>query len=184
MKVILRTDVENLGSLGDLVEVRPGYGRNFLLPQGYAMLATPANLKVFELERKKLEAKTQALRSAAATLADRIAAAGVTIAMRVGDNDKLYGSVTSNMIADALQEKGIEIDRRRILLDAPIRALGVYAVRVRLHADVVAELALSVIAEKTHHEDDEEVSAAPEAAPAEDTDGNEEPAQAQEPDAE
>lgn len=179
MKVILRTDVENLGKLGELVEVRPGYGRNFLLPQGFAMLATPANLKVFELERKKLEAKTQALRGAAATLAEKIAASGVTIAMRVGDNDKLYGSVTSNMIADALHEKGVEIDRRRILLDAPIRTLGEYTIRVRLHADVVAELALSVIAEKTHYEEEEEAAAAA-ATPAEETDANEEPAPAEE----
>lgn len=177
MKVILRTDVENLGKLGELVEVRPGYGRNFLLPQGFAMLATPANLKVFELERKKLEAKTQALRGAAATLAEKIAASGVIIAMRVGDNDKLYGSVTSNMIADALYEKGVEIDRRRILLDAPIRTLGEYAIRVRLHADVVAELALSVIAEKTHYEEEEEAAAA---TPAEETDANEESAPAEE----
>ncbi len=180
MKVILRTDVENLGSLGDLVEVRPGYGRNYLLPQGYAMLATPANLKVFELERKKLEAKTQALRSAASSLADKIAATNVTIAMRVGDNDKLYGSVTTNMIADALLERGVEVDRRRILLDAPIRALGEYSVRVRLHADVVAELPLAVIAEKTHHEEDEVA-----AAPAEEANAaNEESAQAEEPAAE
>lgn len=180
MKVILRTDVENLGKLGELVEVRPGYGRNFLLPQGFAMLATPANLKVFELERKKLEAKTQALRGAAATLAERIAAAGVTIAMRVGDNDKLYGSVTSNMIADALHEKGVEIDRRRILLDAPIRTLGEYTIRVRLHADVVAELALSVIAEKTHYEEEEAAAAAAAATTVEETDANEESSPAEE----
>jgi large subunit ribosomal protein L9 len=155
MKVILRTDVENLGRLGDVVEVRPGYGRNYLLPQGYAMLATKSNEKVFELERKKLQARTEALRSAASSLADRIAATPLTIAMRVGDNDKLYGSVTSALIADALEEKGVEIDRRRILLDASIRALGDYTVRVRLHADVVAELALSVIAERAHHEEEE-----------------------------
>ena len=160
MKVILRTDVENLGRLGDMVEVRPGYGRNFLLPQGYAMLATPSNLKVFELERKKLQAKTEALRGAAATLADRITSTPISIAMRVGDNDKLYGSVTSALIAEAMEAKGIEIDRRRILLDSPIRALGDYSVRVRLHADVVAELALSIVAEKSHIEEEEQPQAA------------------------
>lgn len=180
MKVILRTDVENLGRLGELVEVRPGYGRNYLLPQGHAMLATPANLKVFEMERKKLEARTEELRNAASSLADKIAAAGVVIAMRVGDNGKLYGSVTSNMIAEALEQKGVEIDRRRILLDAPIRALGEYVVRVRLHADVVAELALSVVAEKTHHE--EETGGSEPAAPAQESDAaDEEPAPAEEP---
>lgn len=155
MKVILRTDVENLGHLGDLVEVKAGYGRNYLLPQGYAMLATPSNLKVFELERKKLEAQTQALRAEASALADKIAANPVTISMRVGDNDKLYGSVTSALISEALLALGVEVDRRRILLDAPIRTLGQYDVRVRLHANVTAELALSVVAEKTLHEEEE-----------------------------
>jgi len=155
MKVILRTDVENLGRLGDMVEVKPGYGRNYLLPQGFAMLATPANIKVFELERKKLQAKTEALRGAAAGIAEKIATTPLTIAMRVGDNDKLYGSVTSALIAEALQAKGIEIDRRRVLLDSPLRALGDYNVRVRLHADVIAELALSIVAEKLHIEEEE-----------------------------
>lgn len=184
MKVILRTDVENLGRLGDLVQVRPGYGRNYLLPQGFAMLATPANLKVFELERKKLEAKTEALRSAASSLANKIAANPVTIAMRVGDNDKLYGSVTAVMIADALAAQGIEIDRRRILLDAPIRALGEYTIRVRLHANVIADLALSVVAEKSALEEEEENEARKTQA----SDAEQEPTpsadQAEEPDAE
>ncbi|MDL2266874.1 50S ribosomal protein L9 [Desulfovibrio sp. OttesenSCG-928-G15] len=160
MKVILRTDVENLGRLGDLVEVKPGYGRNYLLPQGFAMLATPSNLKVFELERKKLQANAEALRSTASGLSQKIAATPVAISMRVGDNDKLYGSVTATMIAEALAEKGVEVDRRRILLDAPIRALGEYPIRVRLHADVVAQLALSVVAEKSHIEEEEEAQAA------------------------
>ena len=169
MKVILRTDVENLGKLGDMVEVKPGYGRNFLLPQGYAMLATPANQKVFELERKKLQVKTEALRSAASSLAQKIESIPVTIAMRVGDNDKLYGSVTSALIADALEAQGIELDRRRILLDAPIRALGDYTVRVRLHAGILAELALSVVAEKAHHEEEQVADADAQSAPAEES---------------
>lgn len=170
MKVILRTDVENLGKLGDMVEVKAGYGRNFLLPQGYAMLATPANLKVFELERKKLQIKTEALRGAASSLADKIAQTPVVIAMRVGDNDKLYGSVTSALIAEELLAKGVDVDRRRILLDSPIRALGDYTVRVRLHADVVAELVLSVVAERTHHEEEQAVDAEQQSAPAETAD--------------
>ena len=167
MKVILRTDVENLGKLGDMVEVKPGYGRNFLLPQGYAMLATPANQKVFELERKKLQIKTEALRGAASSLADKIAKTPVVIAMRVGDNDKLYGSVTSALIAEEMLAKGVDVDRRRILLDSPIRALGEYVVRVRLHADVVAELALAVVAEKAHHEEEQAADAIEQPAQAE-----------------
>ena len=170
MKVILRTDVENLGKLGDTVEVKPGYGRNYLLPQGYAMLATPANLKVFELERKKLQIKTEALRGAASSLADKIAKTPVVIAMRVGDNDKLYGSVTSALIAEEMLAKGVDVDRRRILLDSPIRALGEYVVRVGLHADVVAELVLNVVAERAHHEEEQAVDANEQSAPAETAD--------------
>ena len=153
MKVILRSDVENLGRLGDLVEVKPGYGRNYLLPQGFAMLATPSNLKVFELERKKLQAKVEAQRSAAAGLAGQLGALKLTIAMRVGENDKLYGSVTSALIADTLAAQGLQIDRRRILLDSPIRSIGEYTVRVRLHADVVAEMPLAVVPERAHHDE-------------------------------
>jgi large subunit ribosomal protein L9 len=153
MKIILRADVENLGRLGEVVVVRPGYGRNFLLPQGLAMLATKANLKIFELERKKLQKKMDALRSAAGDLAERIKETSLSIAMRVGENDKLYGSVTSVMIAGELAARGIEVDRHRILLDAPIRTLGDFEVRVRLHADVTAALALKVVPEERIHEE-------------------------------
>ncbi|MEG6505499.1 50S ribosomal protein L9 [Nitratidesulfovibrio sp. 1201_IL3209] len=147
MKLILRADVENLGRLGDVVVVKPGFGRNFLLPQGLAMLASDANLKAFELERKKLQAKMDALRTAASDLSARIAATELVIPVRVGENDKLYGSVTTAIIGDALAEKGVDIDRRRILLDAAIRTLGTHEVRVRLHADVVATLNVKVVAE-------------------------------------
>ena len=148
MKVILRADVENLGSLGDVVDVRPGYGRNFLLPQGIAMLVTEGNLKVFELERKKLEAKMAEVRAAAASLGERISASPIKIIMRVGENDKLYGSVTTSMISEALAAQEIEVDRRRILLDGPIRSLGEHKVRVRLHADMLTELTVIVEAEE------------------------------------
>jgi large subunit ribosomal protein L9 len=154
MKVILRSDVENLGRLGDIVDVKAGYGRNYLLPQGHAMPATAANLKIFELERKKLRAKADALRGDAASLAEKITREGIRIAMRVGDKDKLYGSVTSAMIAETLAARGIDVDRRRILLDAPVRTLGDYTVLVRLHAEVIAELALSVVAEKSAADED------------------------------
>ncbi len=147
MKLILRADVENLGRLGDVVTVKPGFGRNFLLPQGLAMLASEANLKAFELERKKLQAKMDALRTAASDLSAKIAATELVIPVRVGENDKLYGSVTTAIIGDGLAEKGVDIDRRRILLDAAIRTLGTHEVRVRLHADVVATLNVKVVAE-------------------------------------
>ena len=153
MKVILRADVENLGSLGDVVTVKPGFGRNFLLPQGMAMLATESNLKVFDLERKKLQAKMDAMRADAASLGTRLAGVELVIPMRVGENDKLYGSVTSTLIAEALCAKGIEIDRRRILLDGAIRTLGDHPVRTRLHADVVVEFNVRVVAEERRHEE-------------------------------
>ena len=157
MKVILRADVENLGRLGDLVEVKPGYGRNYLLPHGLAMLATPSNLKVFEHKSKKLQVLVEAQRQDAASLADKISAAHVIINMRVGENDKLYGSVTTSLIAESLLEQfSIEVDRRRILLDSPIRLLGEYAVRIRLHADVTAELPVTVAAERMHFEEEAE----------------------------
>jgi large subunit ribosomal protein L9 len=136
MKIILRSDLENLGKLGDVVSVKPGFGRNYLIPQGLAMLATPSNLKSFELERKKLQAKMDSLRSAAAILADKIAGAEVSIVVRVGEGDKLYGSVTSVMIAEALARKGIEVDRKKIDMEEPIRTLGVHEVEVKLHAEV------------------------------------------------
>ena len=159
MKVILRADVEKLGYLGDVVDVRAGYGRNFLLPNGLAMPATPGNMKVFESERKKLEARMSELRQEAATLGERIQAAEVVIPMRVGENNKLYGSVTAHSIGEALDALGLEVDRRRILLDSSIRSLGTHTVRVRLHADVVVELPVNVVAEKTF--EDEEEAAAP-----------------------
>ena len=160
MQVILRADVENLGRLGDVVSVKPGYGRNYLLPQGMAMAATKANLKVFELERKKLQAEMDALRAVAGELGSRIKNADITITMRVGENNKLYGSVTSAVIADALAAKGIEIDRRRVIIDAPIRTIGEFPVRVRLHADVLAELTIKVQPEEHHIYDDEPAQAA------------------------
>lgn len=163
MKIILRADVENLGRLGDVVSVKNGYGRNYLLPQGLAMPASAANLKVFELERKKLQAKMDALRASAAGMAERLEGYVLRIEMRVGENDKLYGSVTSNLICDNLQAAGLEVDRRRILLDAPIRTLGEQPVRVRLHADVTATLRVVVVPEGHHAEP--EAEATPDAGP-------------------
>lgn len=148
MKVILRADVEKLGHLGDIVNVKPGYGRNYLLPQQLASLATPANIRVFELERKKLQARMDALRAAASDLASKLEGVVVTISMRVGENDKLYGSVTPAMIGDALAAMGIELDRHRLLLDGSIRTLGEHHVRARLHADVVPSFTVKIVSEE------------------------------------
>lgn len=169
MKIILRADVENLGRLGDVVSVKPGYGRNFLIPQGMAMLASPSNIKVFELERKKLQARMDALRAEANGMAEQISGKVLVISMRVGENDKLYGSVTTSIIGDALAAEGIDLDRRRILLDSPIRVLGEHEVRVRLHADVIPVFTVKVVADDRSQAGEEVVvaesaeSAAPEA---------------------
>ncbi len=151
MKVILRADIENLGHLGDVVEVKPGYGRNYLIPQDLAMLATPANLHAFELERKKLQARMDEIRTAASAIAEKLQDFVLTIAMRVGENDKLYGSVTTSMIGELLNQEGIEIDRHSILLDGAIRTLGEHTVRARLHADVVPTFVVKVISEDKSH---------------------------------
>lgn len=145
MKVILRADVDNLGRLGDIVAVRPGYGRNYLLPQGLASLATPGNLKVFDQERRKLQAQNDAIKAEASGLAGKIEAAKVVIEVRVGDGDKLYGSVTSSQIAAILAGQGIDLDRRKIQLEDGIRSLGEFIVDVKLHPEVVAKLNVKVV---------------------------------------
>ena len=159
MKVILRADVDNLGRLGDIVAVKPGYGRNYLLPQGLASLATPGNLKVFEQERRKLQAMNDAVKAEASALAAKIEAAKVVIEVRTGDGDKLYGSVTSPQIAAILAEQGVDVDRRKIQLDEGIRALGEYIVEVKLHPEVVAKLTVNVI---KHGKAEQMTEAAPE----------------------
>ena len=164
MKVILRADVDNLGRLGEIVAVRPGYGRNYLLPQGLASLATPGNLKVFEQERRKLQAMNDAVKAEASALAAKIEAAKVVIEVRTGDGDKLYGSVTSSQIAAILAEQGVDVDRRKIQLDEGIRALGEYIVDVKLHPEVVAKLTVNVI---KHGKAEQVTEAAPETDAAE-----------------
>ncbi len=159
MKLILRADVDNLGLLGDVVNVKPGYGRNYLIPQGLAMLATEGNVKLFELERKKLQSHMDELRQAAMSLGEKVAATVVEISMRAGEGDKLYGSVTRAAIADQLN--GLlgadveEIDRKKILLEEPIRALGEYKITVRLHRDVQPELTVKVLKHGADYEHEE-----------------------------
>lgn len=159
MKVILLSDIERLGHLGDEVIVAKGYARNYLLPQGHALLATPANIQFFEEKRAEYEKKVDELRSTANTLKASLDNKVVTISVRTGENNKLYGSVTTQMIADALKEENIDIDKRKILLDSPIRSLGEYPIRVRLHADIISEFTVLVVSDRTELVDDiEEVA--------------------------
>ncbi|MCA1743479.1 MAG: 50S ribosomal protein L9 [Desulfovibrionales bacterium] len=153
MQVILRSDVDNLGRLGDVVNVKPGYGRNYLIPKGMAMPATKANKNVFDRERKKLEAQVEKIRQAAQSLADKLNQAHVIIPVRVGENEKLYGSVTTTNIGDALAEMGLELDRRKIVLDNPLRTLGDFEVEVKIHQDVQSVVKVSVIKHGTTLED-------------------------------
>ena len=145
MQLILRADVDNLGRLGDVVKVKPGYARNYLIPQGLAYPATKANLNIFEQERKKLQKKIDALRFEAQTLQEKLEKTRVVIPVRVGEHDKLYGSVTTTMINDALAEMGIDIDKRKIVLDSPIRSLGEYEVNVKLYHDVQSTIKVNVV---------------------------------------
>jgi large subunit ribosomal protein L9 len=147
MKVILREDIENLGKSGDLVTVKDGFGRNYLLPRKKAVLASEQNLRQLEHERAVLTARNAKLKGAAEEQAKKIGNIKVTIKRKVGEQDKLYGSVTVLDIAEAVASQGQQIDRRHIHLPEPIKALGSYEVELRLHREVVAKIKVEVAAE-------------------------------------
>lgn len=148
MKIVLTDDVENLGRVGDVVSVRGGYGRNFLIPQGKALAATKGNLAQVDARRTVYEAKSLKERTEAAELANRISNLSLSIAKRVGEAETLYGSVTAAEIAEALEAEGVVVDKRRLLMADPIKTLGVHSVPIRLHPDVTAELKVWVVAEE------------------------------------
>jgi len=145
MEVILRQAVEKLGHPGDIVKVSPGYARNYLLPRGFAYEATPGNLKRIERERSRLEQAEEVRRGSAQELATKLEQVSLTFSARVGEEGKLFGSVTSADIAHQLEAQGFTIEKRQIELHDPIRALGVYRVPIRLHADVHPEIKVWVI---------------------------------------
>ena len=145
MKLILTQEVSGLGTPGDVVEVKDGYGRNYLLPRGFAFPATEGNKKRIQQEKARLEAAEEARRTSAQQLADRLAEVAITFAARVGEEGKLFGSVTPADIAHQLEAQGLHVERRQIDLHEPIRALGVYRVPIRLHADVRPEIKVWVI---------------------------------------
>jgi len=147
MKVILRQDFESLGKIGQVVDVKDGYARNFLFPRGIAYAALKGNVKALEEEKKSVEKKNLQELKAAEILASELETVSVTIPVQVGEEDKIFGTVTTQMIADALKEKGHEIDKRKIEIEEPIKSLGIYGVSVKLHPSVNAKIKVWVVRE-------------------------------------
>jgi len=147
MEVILRENVQNLGKAGELVRVKPGYARNFLLPKGLAYEATEGNKRRIEGERKARDARDSAERTEAQKQAEALGSLTVTITGKAGEEGRLFGSVTAQDVADALAAQGQQIDRRRLDLDQPIKTLGYHTVPLRLHPEVQAEIRVQVVAE-------------------------------------
>ncbi|HTC35425.1 MAG TPA: 50S ribosomal protein L9 [Bryobacteraceae bacterium] len=148
MDVILREDVEKLGTRGQLVKVAPGYARNFLLPKKMAVAATESNKKIVEQERQAYLRREAKVVSEAGDLAKLMESVVVTIKQKAGENGQLFGSVTSKDIADALEAQSYTIERRKIVLDEPIKSLGEFKVPLKLHRDVTVEIAVNVVKEE------------------------------------
>jgi len=145
MKVILIEDMPSLGKMGDLVKVSDGYGRNFLVPHGKAIRATTHNVKVLEHQTTQLKNKVDKIKRDAEKLARKIEAVSCTVAKPAGDEEKIFGSVTSMDIGESLKVEGIEVDRKKIILDEPIKTLGIYTVPIKLHPEVTAQLKVWVV---------------------------------------
>lgn len=148
VEVILRRDVADLGLAGELVNVRPGYARNYLVPQGIALVATEGNRRRFEEERRQVEQSAEREREAAQQLAAELEGRAVQFVRRASEGGRLFGSVTAADIADELEKEGVSVDRRLIRLDDPIKDLGVHAVPVRVHVAVEPALKVSVVTEE------------------------------------
>jgi large subunit ribosomal protein L9 len=148
VEVILLKDQRHLGTRGEVIKVKPGFARNYLLPQGIALEATPGNMKVFESLKAKIDALHNRERDAAQAIADRLEGTRVEVAKRVGETETLYGSVTATEVADLLAAKGFEIDRRRIDLEGGIKTVGDHEVRIDLHAEVEAKIIVTVVPEE------------------------------------
>ena len=147
MKVILRKDFDQLGKIGDLIEVKEGYARNFLFPRGIAYLASKGNLVALEEEKKQASKKEAKELETAQSMAAELEKVSITIPVKVGEEDKIFGSVTAQMISDALKEKGFEIDKRKIEIGEPIKSLGIYTIAVKVHQKVDASVKTWVVRE-------------------------------------
>lgn len=144
MKVILKEDVKDLGEIGSLVDVKIGYGRNYLIPRNLAVEANPKNLKQFEHEKKIILVKAKKVKQSMQDVADQVSKMIITIEAQAGEEDKLFGSVTSKDIAEAIALQGVDIDKRKVILEEPIKRLGSYNVTVKIHKDVTASVKVEV----------------------------------------
>jgi large subunit ribosomal protein L9 len=149
MKLLLKEDVTGLGFCGDEIEVKDGYGRNFLIPKGKALLATPRNLKQFKHQKSIINGRLKKVKIAADALAQEIEKVACTFKKKVGDQGKLFGSVTTQEISESLRAQGVELDRRKIQLGEPIKSPGDFEVPVKLHPDVTAQVKVIVVQEAT-----------------------------------
>lgn len=147
MEVILKEDIVNLGKMGDVVRVRDGYARNYLLPRGLVLMADKKNLKAFEHQRRVIAEQRERVVRQMQTLQEQLSGVSLTLSVRAGEEGKLFGSVTNIDVEKALKRKGFEVERRKIHLPEPIKALGDYEVPVRLAADVTATVKVSVVSE-------------------------------------
>jgi large subunit ribosomal protein L9 len=147
MKVILREEVKSLGAIGEIVTVKPGYARNYLIPKGYAVVADTKNVKAFEHERRISGEKARKALDAAKGLAGEIEKVKLTFPAKAGEEEKLFGSITTMDIAAALAEAGFDVDRKKIVLDEPIKRLGTYSVDVKVAPEVSAAISVEVVAE-------------------------------------
>ncbi len=147
MKIILKEDFENLGKVGELVEVKAGFARNYLIPKQVALQATPQNLRVIEQEKTRNKIKLSKDKRDAELLADQLKEVSLTANVQVGEEDKIFGAVTSQNISELLSSKGFEIDKRKILLEEPLKALGVFEVSIKLHTEVEAKIKVWVVKE-------------------------------------
>ena len=148
MKVILTQDMDSLGLAGEIVEVAKGYARNYLIPKKIALEATQDNIKRTEVQRKNIEIKRIKLKEDALKVKERLADLVITIAQKAGEEDKLYGSVTTMDIASGLENQGIIIDRRKIILEKPIKTLGEFPVHIKLHPQVTGAIKVAVVREQ------------------------------------
>jgi large subunit ribosomal protein L9 len=145
MQVILKEDVHNLGKAGELVKVKPGFGRNYLIPQGKAVVATAGNVKQIEHEKKLIAKKQAEMSKDAQAMADRLANIEVQIERQAGEEDKLFGSVTSRDITDALKDKGLTIDHKKVVLPEPIKTIGYHTIEIKLGSSITGKIKVVVV---------------------------------------